>query len=287
MKFQPFKKILIGFAFSPNLKANIYEALRISSSLNAEIIFFHVGEKTDEKVSTINDLINSSPLKTKKVSVSWQNGKPVPTLIKACQDLNIDLLLIGALKRENVLKFYLGSIARKITRRVSCSVLLLINPSVENRLREHVVVNGLDSPKTKETIKVAFYITKSFSSLKITLVEEISSSKVAVLVDDDFTLRKATLKKERLTKQEQNRVGDVVESLPNEIRENVTWKTQSIFGRRGYSIGHYARVVRADLLIMNSQEKNSFFGRLFPKDLEHILAELPTDVLIVKNKGNG
>jgi len=67
----------------------------------------------------------------------------------------------------------------------------------------------------------------------------------------------------------------------------MNWSTQSIFGRRGYSIGHYARVVRADLLVMNAQEKTSFFSRYFPKDLEHILAELPTDVLIVLSKNNG
>ena len=185
------------------------------------------------------------------------------------------------------MKFYLGSIARKITRNVSCSVLLLINPSLENRLREHIVVNALDSPQTKETIKIAFFIAKAFLSSKLSLVEEISASKVAVSVDDDITLKKATLRKERLAKEEKNRVEDVVKSLPKEIRDDINWKTQSIFGRRGYSIGHYSKVVRADLLIMNSEEKKYFINRLFPKDLEHILIELPTDVLIVKNKKNG
>ena len=84
MTFQPFKKILIGFAFSPNLKANIYESLRISSALNAEIIFFHVGEKTSEKASTIENIIKSYPQKNKNFSICWKNGKPVPILIKAC-----------------------------------------------------------------------------------------------------------------------------------------------------------------------------------------------------------
>jgi hypothetical protein len=42
-------------------------------------------------------------------------------------------------------------------------------------------------------------------------------------------------------------------------------------------------VVRADLLVMNAQEESSFLQRFFPKDLEHILAELPTDVLIVQS----
>ena len=31
------------------------------------------------------------------------------------------------------------------------------------------------------------------------------------------------------------------------------------------------------------EERGSFLSRVFPKDLEHILTELPTDVLIVQN----
>ena len=44
-------------------------------------------------------------------------------------------------------------------------------------------------------------------------------------------------------------------------------------------------MARADLLVINSEEKRmSFWSKLFPKDLEHILSEIPTDVLIVKMK---
>ena len=63
---------------------------------------------------------------------------------------------------------------------------------------------------------------------------------------------------------------------------DINIKTQSIFGRRGYSIGHYAKVKRADLLVMSAPNKTGFLDRIFPHDLEYILSELPTDVLIVK-----
>ena len=32
------------------------------------------------------------------------------------------------------------------------------------------------------------------------------------------------------------------------------------------------------------EKRMSFWSKLFPKDLEHILSEIPTDVLIVKMK---
>ena len=46
---QVFKKILIGIAFSPNLKANLFEAIRISNMFNAELVGVHVGTKSKEK----------------------------------------------------------------------------------------------------------------------------------------------------------------------------------------------------------------------------------------------
>ena len=279
-----FKKILVGFAFSPNLKANVYEALRMADYFEGELVFVHVGRKTVEKESLFKEIVASSPAQSKKISIYWKEGNPVTTLLQTSEELHVDLILLGALKRENVVKFYLGSIARKITRKAKCSVLLLINPSVERSPCQHIVVNGFDSPQTEITIGTAFMVAKALGSKKISLVEEISRSKVAVAVDDDRSLRQATLRKEELRKQEQTRVKDVVQKLAVGLTKDVNWTTQSIFGRRGYSIGHYAKVERADLLIMNARENLSFIDRLITRDIEHILAELPTDVLIVNSK---
>ena len=98
-------------------------------------------------------------------------------------------------------------------------------------------------------------------------------------MNDDKTLRKANIARERLTTRENQRVKNILDDIN---QKKITVKTQSIFGKRGYSIGHYAKVKRADLLIMNAPDKLGFFDRIFPHDIEYILSELPTDVLIVK-----
>lgn len=287
MGFQPFKTFLFGFAFSPSLRANVFEVIRLASFFKATLLLIHVGEKNSSKEQQFEALINECPEKPASIEVHWRSGEPVATILKACDEFNVDLLLLGALKRENMVKFYLGSIARKLTRKAPCSVLLMLKPSEERRPCKHIVVNGFDSLQTRETLEASFYVSLSLGTEKITIVEEISESLVAITVDDDRSLRKATIKKERINRVEKNRLHDIVRSFSSEQIGNVSWGTQSIFGRRGYSIGHYARVVRADLLIMNAQEESSFFGRFLPKDLEHILAELPTDVLIVKTNFNG
>ena len=284
MKKTLFKKILVGFAFSPNLKANIFTSLRLADSLKAEIFFIHVGKKTSVKEKTFEEILEDSPVQPKLITVLWEEGGPIPTILKMCEKNKIDLLLLGAVQRENVLRFYVGSIAREITRKAPCSVLLLIKPSVEEVPSKHVVVNALNEPNTEKTIRAAFEFSSLMEIPNVTLVGEISQSKVNVTADDDESLKKVTEIKEGIENEEKNRYDEILKNIPDSLKENKKIQSQSIFGARGYSIGHYARVVRADLLVLNSEMKrSSFISRIFPKDMEHILSELPTDVLIIKN----
>ena len=175
-----------------------------------------------------------------------------------------------------------GSIARKITRQAKCSVLLLIKPSVERLPCSHVVVNGLKDPKTEKTIASAFFVANALGAEKITIVEEITQDKITTKVDDDKSLRKANIVKERLKLRETARVNNIIKNIPVDHTKDIVIKSQPIFGTKGYSIGHYAQIARADLLIMNAPSKMTFWDRLFPHDIEHILTELPTDVLIIQ-----
>ena len=276
-----FKKVLIGFAFSPNLKANIFEAARLAIQFDAEIIFLHVGEKTTQKEQEFEQLLASLPKGPKKQSVVWKVGSPNDVIVATCEKEKVDLLLLGALKRENMLRYYLGSIARKVTRKAPCSVLLMLHPSVERIPCQHMVVNGFDSPHTQHTVEKAYEVAQALKTQKITLVEEINRSEIKIAVSDDRSLRQATLRKQKLNRQEERRVQDILKEIPETKKQGIKTQSQSIFGRRGYSIGHYARLMRADLLVMNAQEESRFWHRLFPKDLEHILNELPTNVLII------
>ncbi|MDX6746261.1 universal stress protein [Polaribacter sp. PL03] len=276
---QKIHKILIGVAFSPNLKPNLFEAIRIANMFNAELIGVHVGEKTAKKEADLNQILSEADALKKSLKTIWQEGEPVDVILKTATVENVDLLILGALQKENLLKYYVGSIARKITRKASCSILLLIKPSIERNPCNHIVVNGLKDEKTEETIKTSVLFAKHLLCKKMTIVEEISQSELHVKINDDKSLRKATIVKERLKNREDQRVNTILKDI---CCDDISIKTQSIFGTRGYSIGHYAKVKRADLLVMNAPTKVGILDRIFPHDIEYILSEIPTDVLIVK-----
>ena len=280
----PFETILFGFAFSPTLKMNIMEASRIAHFFNAKLVLLHVGDKTADKENTLNQVLAKVKHQEDKISIQWKTGKPDVVLLEACRDLKVDLLILGALQHENLYQFYVGSIARKLTRKVCCSVLLLIKPSEERIPCQHVVVNGLEDEDTPLAISNAFYVSHALGAKQITIVEEIRSKEVAVDIKDDKSLKQATLLKERLKHREESRVNGILKSVPKEFAKGIKVKTQSIFGKRGYSIGHYAQIARADLLVMNAPKKTGLIDRIFPHDIEYILSDLPTDLLIVRKK---
>ena len=282
MFLKPFNTIGIGVTFSPNLKANVYEAARLSLMFHAKLILIHVGEKSSHKEEKFYAILEPFLKDNLKVEIVFQLGNTVDVILSATEKKQIDLLILGALQRENFLKYYVGSIARKITRRAKCSILLLIKPSIERIPCQHIVVNGLKDPKTKRTIASAFYVANALSTDKITIVEEITQEELAIKIEDDKSLRRSTIVKERIKLRENSRVKSLLTGIPKNYTDNIVIKTQPIFGKKGYSIGHYAQIARADLLIMNSSSKMTFWDRLFPHDIEHILTELPTDVLIIQ-----
>lgn len=282
MNTQPFHVIAVGAGFSPNLKANVYETARLCVFFNAKLILIHVGEATPKKQEKLSEIVAPFAKEGLAYELVFKAGGPVDVILDATQKHAVDLLVLGAAQRENILKYYIGSIARKITRKAKCSILLLIKPSVARVVCDHIVVNGLEDARTLQTLDAAFYVSNKLNAARITVVEEIRQQEVAVHVDDDKSLRASEIKKEKISRREDYRVQQMIAEVPDTYKNDITIKTQAIFGKRGYSIGHYAEVIGADLLIMNAPSKTSFWDRLFPHDIEHILTELPTDVLIIQ-----
>ena len=101
-------------------------------------------------------------------------------------------------------------------------------------------------------------------------------------VEDDRSLIKSLRKRHQLEASEDRRVQKIIEAIPSELKEAINLRSQPIFGKRGYSIGHYAEISRADLLVMNAEKHTSIIKRIFRRDIEFILSDLPCELLIVR-----
>jgi nucleotide-binding universal stress UspA family protein len=281
----PFETIGVAIAFSPRLEALLGEAKRLSDVFGAQLLLFHIGERTRTKEARLDEVLHRLNIDEKSIRVIWSEGNAVNTLLQLCKLNIVDLLIIGAMQRENVLKYYLGSIARQISRRAKCSVLLLTAPDANGSVFKKMVVNGAENPKTKQTVQTAVYFAEKVKADDITVVTEVHQPGLAMTMAGDSTATEASKIKKDFKEEELSKQHTIVESCIVNSRTEITEKL--ITGKPGFAIRQYAETKKANLLIINSPDvKYGIIDRLFTHDMEYILEDLPCNVLIVHSRVN-
>ncbi|MEW6468349.1 MAG: universal stress protein [Bacteroidota bacterium] len=278
----PFETIAVAIAFSPRLEAVLAEARRLAFVLDASLILIHVGAKTANKEEKLQKMMDKLGISPESVRVIWTQGTPADSILKICKLNIVDLLIIGALQKENLLTFYIGSLARSISRKAKCSVLLLTTPHVNASKPRKIIVNGVENPKTIHTINTALYFAESYDIREITVVKEVHTPALAMTIADESTAPEAKELKKSLSAEEEEKLHSVIEQCKTD-KVKITEKT--IKGKPGYAISKYARDKKADLLVINSPDTNlTLLDRIFTHDIEYILADLPCNVLIVHSR---
>ena len=279
----PFETIAVGLSFSPRMESVLAEAKKIADVCGSKLVLIHVGAKTIEKEKVFSDILFRNNIEEKKVKVIWAEGDEVNTMLQLCKQNIVDLLILGALQKENILKFYLGSIARTISRKAKCSVLLLTNPSKETSAAKKVIVNaGVDHPKTIHSINTALYFAKKMGVKEISLVHEVHSPTLSMAMAESSSAPEVTKMKKEFTEEESNKLHSLIAKCDTgdlKINEKV------IKGKPGFAIRQYAETKKADLLVINSPDTNlTLLDRIFTHDIEFILADMPCNLLIVHSR---
>lgn len=274
-----FKRIATAMGFSPMAKANLAEVHRIAKRCEAQMYVFHIGEWNDRCKTTYTGFLSELGIPNSDVVLVCKQGDPKEELRSLCQENSIDLLALGALVRENMFKVFTVSIARDVCRKAKVSLLLLTHSRLEGMPCERIVVNGLDHPKTLDTIRTSLWLGSKLGSKELFVVDELSE-KSLIKPDDDKSQLNSTRKRKQIEREQHSRIEGLLQNC--QVPVNLEIKEQHVFGKRGYTIAHYAKAKRADLLVVNSPDtKLRFLDRIFKHDLEYILADLPSDVLIV------
>lgn len=278
----PFQRIAVAVAFSPRVEAILAESRRLQDLFKAEMIFIHVGEKNLQQEQYLKHLLHRFGLDAPANQLLWEVGDPVEVIIDKCKELDVDLVVAGALEKESLLKYFLGSVARKLSRRAKCSVLMLREPDILSKPVKRIVVEGSDHPKTVNTVEVAVYVAKQTHADDVTIVQESDVSKMALIRSDVFSDEESEEHKEKIFEDENKRLDDILKCADcGTLKVNV----ERIDGKPGYVITQYAREQKADLLVLNSPDtKLNLIDRVFPHDIEYALADLPCDLLIVHSR---
>ena len=280
----PFETVAVAIAYSPRMEAIVAEAGNLAKTFGAKLLLIHAGNKTDAKADKLQKILAKRELVLHPHEIIWKEGKAVDIILDTCKEHIVDLLVLGALKKESLLSFYLGSLARTISRKAKCSVLLVTQPSAEPRKPSRMIVTGVDNPKTLLTVKTAVYFAEKYSIKEIRVVQEVDMTGMAMTLADNTTVAYASKFRKDLTH-------DAEDSLHTIIRKcksgDVDILEKTVKGKPGYAIGKYAKDKKADLLVINSPDQHlNLLDRIFTHDMEYILADLPCDVLLVHSRNH-
>ncbi len=278
----PFETIAVAVSFSPRCLPVLAEAKRLSDVLGAALVLIHIGVKTSDKEQKLDELMTKVGIDDSRSRIIWMEGDPVETILKLCKLNIVDLLILGALVKENILKFYIGSIARTISRKAKCSVLLLTNPTEEPHPYKKFVINGIENPKTIHTINTAFYLAQHLNVKDINIVNE--TEIIGINAVPTYENGESEIKK--LKKISLEETGENIQSIIEKNKSaDLNISTKNIKGKPGYAISKFAKDKKADLLIINSPDMQlSFVDRIFTHDIEYILADLPCNLLIIHSR---
>jgi nucleotide-binding universal stress UspA family protein len=281
---KPFSILATAVAISPNLEANICESIRLKDKLGSRLYLIHVDKGKPDERAEIVKAVEKAGCSLKDVELVWESGDPIEAILRTCREKKVDLLIAGALQREGIIRYYKGSIARQLVRKSNCSILLMTKPSVTPKPCTRVVVTGINHPKTAFTLEKTIRVSEALNVKSIHIIEEVKPQKELKRADDDEMLQRVTKKTQAVYATEEARINEILAGI--EKSSKLTIRHQAIMGRTGYTIGHFTQSIHADLLVLNSPDTQlGFIDRVFTHDLEYILSELPSDILIVHSHG--
>lgn len=278
----PFQTIALAVAFSPRLEALIAETRRLQELHHSKVVFIHVGKRTTEKQRQLDGYLNHYGFNDSNSRVFWEQGGLVETIIRICKLEVVDLLVIGALQRENVLTYYMGSVSREVSRKAKCSVLMITEPKIRPEPWKVIVVNGHEHLKTPYTLNTAIHIARKEGVSSLMVANEVDVPALAMSMADDSTAPDLDAMRVRLLEDETEKFNHLRERLED---RSMPIEFHALSGRSGHTIGQFARQIHADLLVVNSPDHHlSIFDRIFTHDLEYLLSDMPCNMLIVHSR---
>lgn len=173
----------------------------------------------------------------------------------------------------------MGSIARDIIRQSHCNVLLIMKPNHHPKPFSKVVLNMVEGEAAARYFDQSMEFVRKEKLERLYITRECDLHGFKRMMNEDLTETEALqLNKEMI--QEDKSVFQYAESK----LKNVPFVTKMLSGKPGVEISNFTKEIEADLLIICAPgKKYNLIDRIFPHDLEHILADLPANILMVKS----
>lgn len=274
-----FQRIALAFNFTPTSKALLQEAQRIQQLFSSKLYLIHIGKYDDEINTTLKNVLREVGLQAADYELIWRDGEPAIEIINACSENNIDLLLAGALEKENIFKFYIGSVARKLMKYSPCSIIIFKIPIIQKQFTK-IYISIDYSQIGEKAIEIAYQLAMKEGITSLNAVKEFYIPGLTATLQDSGVLGQfdEMINKARKEEEEKTRF------FLNELNlRNINFNIHCIYGKEKYAERNFVDENSPDLYIVPSKiKKPTLWERLMPTETEHIFEDLPSNILIVR-----
>jgi nucleotide-binding universal stress UspA family protein len=273
-----FKKIGLAITFSPTGKALLKEAKRLSELFGSKIVFIHVGERNKDRERKLAELIINAGFADSTFVLEWAKGDVAGAIIKKCKEMEIDLLIAGALEKEKFVRYFFGSVARKLMRETPCSLLIYLSPAKSPISLKRFCVSVDYTKRNRETIKIAHQFALLDKAKEFILVRDLYSPELVIKVRNAPSTEEAEKIRTEWEKEEHKRMNTFVGELN---LKGININLVTIFSKKSFETNRYVEAMRADIFVITSpEEKPKLMDRVFLSNLEYTFKQLPCSVLI-------
>jgi nucleotide-binding universal stress UspA family protein len=275
-----FTKLGLAITFSPTGKALLKETKRLSEIFNSALVLIHVGEKNTETEKKLHEVVEDAGISPDFVEIIWTQGDPANAILNSSKNAGVDLLIAGALEKENLIKYYIGSVARKIMREASSSSLILKEPSLSPEPFKKFYVSTDFSPESEKTIRLIYQFALLENAEEFVVISDYNTPGLASTILDSASMDELESTKKQWQAEEEEKL----RLFLNELNlKGIEIKTICLYGKEGWEASNFARQNKADVFGVTAPRKRlRLIDRIFSHELEYSFENLPSNLLIIR-----
>ena len=276
-EFEPiFKRAVIAAALSPRLSAVLNEACSFLRLLGTHATIVNIGEDGSETREKIETAIHQSFFKDYAHSLLIHPGQPAEGLLEIAARMKADLVIAGALGKEGLVKYVMGSTARRIAWHAPCSVLLFIDPQVQPRTIQNIHCAVEYDRKAQSAVKIAAQLAMIIDVNNMYFTHTFRMPK-------SLELKKDIIDSKKIIRMYQREDQHLKNYLSRHEFYGHSFQTQCLLERNKSVTLTFTKEVAADLFILPGPRNNSnLWDRLIRIDQEFSLQNLPCSTLLTR-----
>jgi nucleotide-binding universal stress UspA family protein len=243
-----YRRIAVASAFSPRFEMVLAEAKRVRDRFNAELNLIYVGEKDAQTQRRFAEALAAMGLPA-DASIHYQTGSPAEAIIKAARANGVELIVAGALEKEVVVRAFVGTVARRLVREASCSVMLFTTPERDPKPLRRIVFYVADyNAHTRQALCRAARFAEREGCENLYIIR----------VYTTFDAARATLRETqpdnpahaaaRTLEEEEDALEEFIDSA---CETEVPVDARCISGNTGFVASDFIQAVEADLLVVS------------------------------------